>query len=136
LPLTKPSINPKQGQLVLVTGTCSRITPTTKDQHIDTAWASRVARGDTAVFATHPLTSCRLHLTLPRATVRQVLQQRWDGVGGTFRLMCRIIRQVRVEFGFVWAKRVRFEQAVGWVVKAGFIQIDTPGLQKSTAPPL
>ena len=79
-----------QGQLVLAVGPCSRILPTSKDPHFDAAWAARQAASDTAVFATRPVTRCPSHQGIPLVTVRQVLLQRLEGVGGTFRLLARV----------------------------------------------
>jgi len=83
-----------EGQLALVTGSCSRIAPAIQDQHSETAWATRLANGDTAVFATPPLTRCQhpAHQALPLSTVRQVLMHRWEGVGATFRMLARLTR--------------------------------------------
>lgn len=81
-----------QGQLALVTGSCSRITPSAKDPHFDTAWANRQASSDTAAFATPPVTWCQHHQELPWVTVRQVLQRRLEGRTATFKMLVRLTR--------------------------------------------
>jgi hypothetical protein len=84
-----PSLPPK-GQLALVAGPCSRIMPSTCPDKLPEAAADRLAAGDTAYYATPPLTRCPRHAHLPRATVRQALAARWAG-GGTFRLLVRLV---------------------------------------------
>lgn len=78
-----------------MTGSCSRIVPAAGGKHIehvDAAAAMRLSRGDTAMFATRPVTHCPRHHHLPLVTVRQVLLQRLEGCSGTFRLLVRMTR--------------------------------------------
>lgn len=73
-------------------GSCSRFTPASKDAHLDAAWGARLASGDTAMWATRPLTAAPRHGHLPLASVRQVLQARVEGRPATFRLLVRLAR--------------------------------------------
>lgn len=80
-----------QGQLCLVAGVCSRIVASSKDAHLDAAWAARLAARDAAVWATRPLTTCPAHAHLPVTTVREVHARRLEGRGGTYRLLARLV---------------------------------------------
>ena len=83
---------PVQGQLGLVAGGFSRINPCAPDPLADAALANRVARGSTAEWAQAPLTHCPHHGALPLSSLRQVLQQRLQGVPSSFRAFVRLTR--------------------------------------------
>lgn len=87
-----------EGQLALVAGSCSRFATSTRDAPFDAAWAARLARGETAVWATRSVArAAPRYRGLPLVTVREVLQRArveacgGGAGGGPFRLLARVV---------------------------------------------